>query len=154
MKIVDLRDPAKPDASSTVSEKSARNEAVVWEMAGQHPNCVRLYDVSFNNNLCYFVMEKCSCGLFQAVDTMGLGTDQSLGNIFAQMLTGIAHCHSANIVHRDIKHEHFLMGGPNARIVKLADFGLAATLPQCGFFRGTVGTLPYMCQSSLLMVDL
>lgn len=130
-------------------QANARKEAGLWKSISAHPNCVRLHDQFFEKNFCFFVMEKCSCGLFQALDTMGDITDQGLGNIFAQMLQGIAHCHRADIVHRDIKHDHFLMGGENGRTVKLADFGLAAALPQSGYFTGTVGTLPYMCPEML-----
>lgn len=149
VKIVDLRDPAKPDASSTVSEKSARNEAGVWEMAGQHPNCVRLYDVSFNNNLCYFVMEKCSSGLLQALESMPELTERGLGNIFAQMLLGIAHCHAVGIVHRDIKPDNFLVGGQNSQTIKLGDFGLSTMIRKQGKLHGLFGTAPFMSPEML-----
>ena len=40
------------------------------------------------------VMEKCCSGLLQALEAMPDLTERGLGNIFAQMLLSIAHCHS------------------------------------------------------------
>jgi len=149
VKILDLRDPAKPEASSSVSDKSARNEQGCWEIAGNHPNCIRLFEVSFSNNLCYFVMEKCSSGLLQALESMPELTERGLGNVFAQMLLGISHCHSVSIVHRDIKPDNFLVGGQGSQTIKLGDFGLSTMLRKQGKLHGLFGTAPFMSPEML-----
>lgn len=41
-----------------------------------------------------------------------------------QLLCGLDHCHSRNILHRDIKGSNLLID--NAGILKIADFGLAS----------------------------
>jgi len=82
--------------------------------------------VVFGEDLCFMVMEKCSCGLYQALRNMPDVTERDLGNILAQMLQGISHCHSVNIIHRDVKPDNFLIGGKDCHTVKLTDFGLSA----------------------------
>jgi serine/threonine-protein kinase len=63
------------------------------------------------------------------------------------LLTGLAHAHSKGIVHRDIKPSNVLLGGPaNARVVKVADFGLARAYDECKLsgitMQGDVGGTP------------
>ena len=54
-------------------------------------------------------------------------TEQQIKEIFYQMVRAVDHCHSKNILHRDIKLENFLVDTtPDGNIlVKLSDFGLA-----------------------------
>jgi serine/threonine protein kinase len=65
------------------------------------------------------------------------------------MLLGIAHIHSLNIVHRDIKPDNFLVGGSDGKTVKLGDFGLAAYVPPGGKVEGVCGTSPFMSPEML-----
>jgi len=56
--------------------------------------------------------------------------------IFIQLASAVQHCHSKNIVHRDIKHKNILFD--KAGNVKLIDFGLGNwTLPGAMSFCGT-----------------
>jgi serine/threonine protein kinase len=68
--------------------------------------------------------------------------------LFQNMLSAIAHVHSANIVHRDIKPENFLCSG-ELQNVKLCDFGFAVVLPESGRLTGVFGTPPYMSPEML-----
>jgi serine/threonine protein kinase len=150
VKILDLRDKDKPEEVSGQLQKAAHKEACVWKTVGNHPNCIRLYDVFASNDFCYMVMEKCSSGLLQALESMPEVTERGLGNVFAQMLLGIAHCHSVKVVHRDIKPDNFLVGGQDGQTIKLADFGLSASLPKQGKLPGVFGTAPFMCPEMLV----
>jgi serine/threonine protein kinase len=56
----------------------------------------------------------------------------------------LAHCHAANVVHRDVKPDNFLLGGNSGQEIKLTDFGLATILPPKKKLHGIAGTAPYM----------
>ena len=45
-----------------------------------------------------------------------------------QMAEGVRYCHSMGVAHRDLKPENLLLFD-NRSVLKLADFGLAMTLP-------------------------
>jgi len=149
VKILDLREKDRPDETNTQLLKTARKEAIVWQAVGAHPNAVRLHDVFFGSDFCWMVMEKCSSGLFQVLQLMPELTERNLGNIFAQMIAGIAHCHSQKVVHRDIKPDNYMCGGDDGQVVKLCDFGLSALLPKQGKLPGVYGTAPFMCPEML-----
>jgi len=109
-----------------------------------------LHDVFCDHRFCYMVMEKCQAGLLQALESMPELTERGLGNVFAQMLLGIAHCHNVKVCHRDIKPDNFLVAGADGQVVKLADFGLSAQMPKQGKLPGVFGTAPFMCPEMLL----
>lgn len=149
VKILDLRSKTKPGEESMILQKAANKEVAVWRSIPAHPNCLRLHDVFWGDSFCYMVMDKCAMMLFPALETMPDHTERALGVVFAQMLCGIAHCHSVGVVHRDIKPDNFLVGGPEGQTVKLVDFGLSAVLPESGKVAGVFGTAPFMCPEML-----
>lgn len=76
-------------------------------------------------------------------------------NLTCQVLEGLEYIHTKSIVHRDIKPPNVLLlhltttGGPERRIAKLADFGLAVCYARAGGTRVTkrdtaLGTLMFM----------
>lgn len=72
--------------------------------------------------------------------------ESGLAQVFHQMLLGLSHLHQHCIVHRDVKPHNFLLGGPDAKLVKLCDFGMATILPKRRgvVLTGCYGTAPYM----------
>lgn len=154
VKILQFRREDKTDEENKKLENTAKKEAAVWKTVGDHPNCVRLYDIMLEEHLCFMVMEKCSCTLFRALEGLPDLTERGLGNVFAQMLLGIGHCHGVKVIHRDIKPDNFLVGGADGQTVKLADFGLSTTLQKEGKLLpgafGVFGTAPFMSPEMLL----
>jgi serine/threonine protein kinase len=141
VKILDTRDEHGDRKSQLV--KVAKKEEQLWLQVGEHPNAVRLFDTFYSTELCYMVMEKCSSSLWHYLNEMNETTERTFGNIFRQMLFGIAHVHAASVVHRDVKPDNFMMGGEDSHTVKLADYGLSAALPAEGL-KGVHGTAPFM----------
>lgn len=88
-----------------------------------HPNIVRLYDVVYEDNLIYLIMEYCQHGeLFQFIIDQQRVPEFLARNIFKQLLDAIAYIHSKSVAHRDIKPENILLDAENN--AKIADFGL------------------------------
>jgi len=149
VKIVRLREEDTPDKACPRLQKVAQQEVAIWRAIGYHPNCVFMHNSFFGFIFCYMVMEKCNRGLSQALEEMTDLSERDLGNVFAQMLLGLSHCHNANVVHRDIKPNNFVVGGTHGQTVKLLDFGLSAILNKRGTVSGILGTGPYMAPEML-----
>jgi len=153
VKIIDLR-AFKPGVrpSQTLDKElyqDALLEKAVWDRVGDHENCVKLYETFFIDGLCYMVMEKCGLSLMAKLEEMFDCKEQGLADISRQVLDALRHVHSCEIVHRDVKPDNFLFGGPDSSTVKLCDFGLAKFMPKRGLMRGVAGTAPYMSPEML-----
>mmetsp|Transcript_108298 Transcript_108298/g.303342 ORF Transcript_108298/g.303342 Transcript_108298/m.303342 type:complete len:484 (+) Transcript_108298:88-1539(+) len=128
---------------------ATRSEIKAWDAVGVSDYTVSLQAHFFEKNLFYMVMEKCDCSLMDKLSKASTMLEQDLTRIFTEMLMGIKHVHEMQIVHRDIKPDNFLFGGPTGTIVKLCDFGLAAKLPKSKRLKGVYGTAPYMSPEML-----
>lgn len=120
-------------------------EVHIAKMVGHYPNVVTFYGAFKQQSTILLVMEKCNCSLSDYMKDLVDLNENSLGKLVFQMLHSLHHLHSLRIVHRDIKADNFLIGGPNGHTVKLCDFGLAALLPAHGKLCAPVGTISYMC---------
>ncbi len=66
-----------------------------------HPNILRLYEVSQDNDNYYLITEYCSGGeLFDRIAEVKHFTEGSAASIMRQLLSAVAYCHSRKIVHR------------------------------------------------------
>lgn len=155
VKIIDVR---QRDAKGEVTQKvdlemtrMTRAECVLWEQVGNNVHCVQLLKTFFEASLCYLVMEKCHGGSIMDKLVSSHTLDKAeLARVFREMLLGIAHCHQAGVVHRDVKPDNFLFGGADRMTVKLCDFGLAIALPlNKGLQTEVKGTAPYMSPEML-----
>ncbi|KAL8171242.1 hypothetical protein V2J09_023046 [Rumex salicifolius] len=91
-----------------------------------HPNVIKLQGL---------VTSRMSCSLYLVFDYMvhdlaGLAaspeikfTESQVKCYMNQLLSGLEHCHTRNVLHRDIKGSNLLID--NEGILKIADFGLA-----------------------------
>jgi serine/threonine protein kinase len=70
-------------------------------------------------------MEMCSASLLHYLASIPVADERKLGECFAQMLLGIEFLHKSNIVHRDVKPDHFVVGGDTGDTIKICDFTLS-----------------------------
>jgi len=123
--------------------RAVHSEVDIWRQVGTNEHCVQLYEVFQGPALCFMTMESCAGSLVQKLSKMPEIGEETISQVAAQMLQGIAHLHSLGIVHRDIKCDNFLCGLDDK--LKLCDFGVSALLPKQGFLKaGHFGTPPYM----------
>lgn len=125
--------------------EEAEKEASVWSQVTQHPNVVELLGYYMEGEWYCFIMDRCTGGtLADTKKVFWQFPEWRVASVFKGMLIGVQHVHSCGVAHRDIKPTNFLLGGPDGKTVKLADFGLATMLPKYGRVFGTYGTPPYM----------
>ncbi len=89
-----------------------------------HPNVVRIYDVSNQDNTHYIAMEYIDGHDLQTrVQQNGPLTYEEAADCIAQAARGLQHAHDANLIHRDIKPANLLVD--RRGVVKVLDMGLA-----------------------------
>jgi serine/threonine protein kinase len=124
VKIVDLR--MKPKSIA----KLAQNEADIWKKLGKNSHIVQLISIKEELGMCFLITEMCSASFLHYLSSIPVVDERTLGESFAQMLLGIEFLHKSNIVRRDVKPDHFVVGGENGDTVKLCDFTLATVHDQ------------------------
>lgn len=126
---IKLLRPELVDSVEAVSRFSREARAI---SRLQHPNCVRVTDVGqTQSGLRYMVMELI---VGQSL-TASLGRPMPLLrslDIGRQILAGLEHAHTRNVVHRDIKPDNILLARAEhgREMVKLVDFGIARVLQE------------------------
>ena len=95
----------------------------------RHPSIVQLFDVLYDTNVIYLIMEYCSNGeLFTMLTDNGRLDEHTARKMFGQIVDGLKYIHSRNVVHRDMKPENILLD--ESWNVKITDFGFChQTLP-------------------------
>lgn len=89
-----------------------------------HPNIVKIYDVSFGDNFQYIVMEYIDgITLKEYIARQGVLTWKEAVFFTVQILHALQHAHDKGIVHRDVKPQNILMLRDGT--IKVTDFGIA-----------------------------
>lgn len=113
-----------------------------------HKNIVRIYDIGEERGVPYIVMEYVEGRNLDAlVAEQGPQTAARAGHFIGQAAAGLAHAHSRNLIHRDVKPSNLLLDRSNT--VKLLDLGLARltddeTSLTRQFSEQTLGTTDYI----------
>ena len=146
------RELALKTLSSPDAEQSYHLKAEFRSLAQiTHPHLVQLEELFVSSDRCYFTMELVDGTTFAEFvrELRGDSHDWSgdaltrLGEVTAQLVSGISALHAAGKLHRDIKPSNILVT-PDGRAV-LVDFGLCTELRLMDRARHhLVGTLLYM----------
>jgi len=118
------------------------NEILVMKES-QHPNIVNYLD-SFlvKSNELWVIMDFMEGGaLTDVIDNNPKITESQISCICHETTKGLAHLHSQNIIHRDIKSDNVLLDITG--LVKITDFGFCAKLTEHHSKRATMVGTPY-----------
>lgn len=100
-----------------------RNESKAIALLS-HPNIVKIYDVSYGDNLQYIVMEYVEgITLKEYIEQQGKLDIREAIYFITQILRALQHAHDKGIVHRDIKPQNILLVSDGT--IKVTDFGIA-----------------------------
>lgn len=113
----------------------------------RHRRCLRAYDVGHDSRHVYIVYEYVPGRTLREAMRAGAVDDRTAVEAAAQILDGLAHAHSAGIVHRDVKPTNVILAEGEGVSVRLLDFGLALmdeaeTLTAAGDIPGTLAYVP------------
>jgi len=118
----------------------------------RHENIVLLHDVIHTENKLMLVFEFMDKDLKRYMDSRGdrgALDPATIKSFMYQLLKGIAFCHEARVLHRDLKPQNLLIN--NRGQLKLADFGLARAFGiPVNTFSNEVVTLWYRAPDVLL----
>jgi serine/threonine-protein kinase len=141
-----LRDEAADDREFVERfRREARAAAAL-----SHPNVVAVYDVGFDGEESYIVMELVEGDdLAALIDARGALDTTSIVRIGGQIADALHHAHGRRIVHRDVKPHNIMLGrGDQA---KIGDFGIAVALGAGRMTRtgAMIGSVHYMSPEHL-----
>lgn len=104
-----------------------------------HPHIVPLYDFVEHEGVCLLVMELMPAGTLWDRFSDGELSPEQCCAVSVAVLTGLAHAHSQDILHRDVKPENVLFN--SSGVPKLADFGIAKVVGDASSNRTATGVV-------------
>ena len=107
----------------------------------EHPNIVNIYDVGFENNLYYIVMEYVQgITLKTYISKKGRLNYKEVLSIAIQVARGIEAAHNKGIIHRDIKPQNIIISNEG----KVKDFGIAKAATSQTMSTDAMGSVHYI----------
>ncbi|XP_076309470.1 serine/threonine-protein kinase/endoribonuclease Ire1 isoform X2 [Tachypleus tridentatus] len=112
----------------------ADREVNLLRESDEHPNVIRYFCMEEDKQFRYIALELCSATLSEYVEKPAFDRRNLMPTILLyQASSGIAHLHSLDIVHRDVKPHNVLISMPNSKgeiKAMISDFGLCKKLAQ------------------------
>ncbi|KAG7091314.1 hypothetical protein E1B28_010359 [Marasmius oreades] len=141
----------KPKAGSREEEFQLREIALHKKVSG-HPNILAIHEVLYDDFFVYVILDFCDGGdLFAAItETVTFNrADESVRDVFVQLLDAVRHCHDLGVFHRDLKPENVLCS-KDTSYVRIGDFGLSTDKRICQDFG--CGSSYYMSPGQLFVI--
>ncbi len=123
----------EPVAVKVLKEEFLDNEELVRRFKNEskaisildHPNIVRVYDISVTDKLQYIVMEYIDGITLKEYlkQRGGVLTWKEVVHFATQVLSALEHAHGKGIVHRDVKPQNIMLLADGS--IKMMDFGIA-----------------------------
>lgn len=133
-------------AVKCMSKAKGRRNAHVRELnfhlqVSGHPGVVEMYGAVEDDKFTYFIMEYANSNdLFHQIlnESRYLARDETIKDVFLQLVDGVQHCHDSGVFHRDLKPENVMCFEGGSRVA-ITDFGLATSdTSSCEFRTGSV----------------
>ena len=126
------------DTNDTCITVDLPQEITIMTQLGDHPNIVKMWGMSYiSDNVPIAVLELCNMG---SLDTHLSKKSKNNETVYSQIkqillniVSGMQHIHSKNIVHRDLAARNVLLSGNDDFTnitAKVGDFGLAKQMTQ------------------------
>jgi|GEM_PF-2485214 len=122
--VVELASPDNQQQFGYLLARYAEEYAAVRSLAGE-PRVVDYYDLFYENNTAYIVMEYIRGMSVRGMTESSGGrmTPVQVQNIVSELLTGLSSIHEEGYLHRDIKPENVIITQDGS--IKIIDFGAA-----------------------------
>ncbi|XP_042044968.1 SNF1-related protein kinase catalytic subunit alpha KIN10-like [Salvia splendens] len=149
VKVINLREMQQKGnfVNRQQAEEKVRQEIQLGKLC-VHQHVVRVYEFIDTPTDIYMIMEYMVQGeLFDHISRKGRLPEDEARQYFQQIIAGVEHCHSKNVVHRDLKLENLLLDGQGN--VKIADFGLSNIMRDGNLLRTTCGSTNYIAPEIL-----